>query len=197
MPRPQSFEQRFLALEREVERLKRRQPLANSGMRVTGPGELEVIGNLTITGDLTAEGKISNEALVSPVDAKSVYDYVTNFTLTTTPTNIKTRTVPVPAGFTRAAVSLTVRVYAINNSAGLDYILSQANINGYNGLALPVPATNNNGSAMNVSTFSTVLADEALGSALSLQIAAWTGFGTWAANASNSADLSASIAWYR
>lgn len=142
-------------------------------------------------------GSIGNDLLTSPVDPISSYDYVTNFAVTTTLTNIRTKTIPVPAGFTKAAVALTVRVYATNNSAGLDYLYAQANINGFNGLALPVAATNGNGSAMNVSTFSAVLDGANLGSNLVLQIAAQTAFGAWSSDPVNAADLSASVAWYR
>lgn len=214
-PRPSDMKRpitgRIRAQSEEQARTRSTSPFFGTGMHPNGEGGIDSDnyvagvsgyrfdddGNAEFN-DLTLRGGIiGNDALAQPVLPSSAYDYTTNFALTTTAVNIRTKNIAVPAGFTTAAVALTVRVYAINNSAGLDYLFSQANINGYNGLALPVPATNGNGSAMNVSTFSTVLTGAALGSTLTLQIAAWTGFGGWSANASNSADLSASIAWYR
>lgn len=171
--------------------------VARSGLSVTAEDELTMYGDFIVTGDFTAQGKISNDALTNPVAAVAKYDYVTNFSMPASLTNIRTLSVPVPAGFTQAAVSLTVRVYALNSTAGLDYLYSQANINGFNGLSLPTPVSGSGGSGMNVSTFSIVLTGAGLGSAVVLQIAAQSNFASWAADPSNSADLSASISWYR
>jgi hypothetical protein len=80
---------------------------------------------------------------------------------------------------------------------GLDYLFSQANINGFNGFALPTAASASGGSCLNVSTFAVVLSGATLGSNLVLQAAVGTQFGTWASSASNIADIAASITWYR
>ena len=197
--------------DREAARASRNaSPFFGTGVRPNGNQGLDSDNYVPATSGFSLNGgtgvaefkdiilyDLPNSMLANPVMADSAYDYVTNFNVTTTLTNIKTKAIAVPAGFTQAAVTLTVRVYAINNSAGLDYLYSQANINGFNGLALPVAATNAGGSCMNVSTFSTVLDGANLGSTLTLQIAASTAFGSWGVNASNSADLSAAISWYR
>lgn len=149
-------------------------------------------------------GIIGNDALTNPSSPQAIYDSVQNFGLTTTLTNIRTTNVTIPAGFTKAAVQLTVRAYATNpnttggnNGAGGDYLYAEANINGYNGYALPTGVSGSNGSGTNVSTFALVLTGLTPGGTVVLQCAAQTGFLSWAANASNTADVSAMIVWYR
>jgi hypothetical protein len=149
-------------------------------------------------------GSISNDALTNPVKPDAPYGYRQNFGLTTTLSNIYTLNVPVPAGFTQAAVSITASVYAVNpnttggsNGTGGDYLYVQANINGYNGFALPLGISGSNGSGTNRSPFSTVLGGLAAGGSISLQVAASTGFTAFAANANNTAEITGSISWFR
>lgn len=174
-------------------------------------GNLNVTGNETVSGNLTVSGalvlpngSVNNAWLVSPVSPQAVYDSVQNFSLSTTLTNIRTTNVTIPSGFTKAAVQLTVRAYATNpnttggnNGSGGDYLYAQANINGFNGYALPTGVSGSNGSGTNVSTFAIVLTGLTPGATISLQCAVQTGFLSWAANANNTVDLSASIGWYR
>jgi hypothetical protein len=197
MTAPRDFTQRFLDLEREVRMLRTRSPFANTGISITAPGQFEIDGSVTVTGDFIAEGKISNDALVAPVAPGSIYDSRTNFALTTTLTNIRTTTITVPAGFTRAAVSIVVRVHAFNNNAGLDYLYAQANIAGYNGYALPLAVSGSGGSGTNVSPFSAVLSDLTPGGSFTVQIAAQTAFASWAADTQNTAEVSGSVLWFR
>lgn len=171
--------------------------LARSGLSVPAPGVTQVDGNLVVLGDFTAEGKVSNDALVAPVAPGVVFDSLTNFSLTTTLTNIRTTTITVPAGFTRAAVSVVVRVFAINPTASLDYLYAQANIAGLNGYALPLAVSGNGGSGTNVSPFSTVLDNLTPGGTFTVQIAAGTAFAAWSASAQNTAEASGSIMWFR
>lgn len=149
-------------------------------------------------------GSIGNDSLTNPVAVESVYDSFGGFGLTTSMVNIRTKTVPVPAGFTKAAVSITVRVFAVNmgttggyDGLGGDYLYGQANINGYNGYALPLAVSGNGGSGTNISPFSAVLTGLTPGSSVSLQIAAQTAYANWAANAQNVAEISGSVQWYR
>ena len=197
------------ALKVKLADLARRSPFFGTGMHPNGENGLDSDNfEADVSGYRLAEtpefndiklrgGIIGNDALTSPTSPQAPYDYVTGFSVPYDLTNLRTLTLPVPSGFTKAAVSLTVRIYAVNNTAGLDYLYSQANINGYNGLALPVAASANNGSCMNVSTFAAVLSGSALGSNLVLQAVGGTEFGAWGANASNQLDMSAMIVWYR
>jgi len=203
--------------------------LANTGLSVPGPGvtqvdqtfnvlgtqnvsgNLNVTGNETVSGNLTVSGalvlpngSVSSAWLVNPTSPQAVYDSVQNFSLSTTLTNIRTTSITIPSGFTKAAVQLTVRAYATNpnttggnNGSGGDYLYAQANINGFNGYALPTGVSGSNGSGTNVSTFAVVLTGLTPGGTISLQCAVQTGFLSWAANASNTVDLAASIGWYR
>lgn len=149
-------------------------------------------------------GSVTNDSLANPVLVEAIYDSRTAFALTTTMTNIRTKTLTVPPGFTKAAVSIVVRVFARNpNTAGGydtfggDYLYGQANINGFNGYALPLAVSGNGGSGTNNSPFSAVLTGLSPGAAISLQIAAQTAFAGWAADAQNVAELSGSVQWYR
>jgi hypothetical protein len=179
---------------------------AKSGNYVAGSAgwHLDHAGNAEFN-DLTLRGGIiGNDALTNPVTPQAVYDSVQNFSLSTTLTNIRTTNVTVPSGFTKAAVQLTVRAYATNpnttggnNGAGGDYLYAQANINGFNGYALPTGVSGSNGSGTNVSTFAVVLTGLTPGGTISLQCAVQTGLLSWAANANNTVDLSSSISWYR
>lgn len=206
MPAPKDFPEMWAAVLRELRTLRATMNhlLDNSGIHLTAPGQFEIDGTVTVTGDFIAEGKISNDALVNPTSPAAVFDYVQNFALSTTLTNIKTTTVTVPAGFTKASVSIVVRVFAYNpnntggyDGAGGDYLYGQANINGSNGFALPLAVSGNGGSGTNNSPFSKILTGLTSGDSISLQIAASTSFAGWAANAANVAEVSGSIAWYR
>lgn len=210
---PGGFEKWAKGLESKIAFIMERlnNVFANTGLSVPGPGVVQVDGALNVNGPMAVTGTLSlpagiinNAALANPVSALAVYDYVQNFALSTTLTNIRTLLVTVPAGFTKAAVSITVRVFAYNpnttggyNGAGGDYLSGQANINGLNGFALPLAVSGSNGSGTNISPFSTVLTGLTGGGTISLQIAAATNYASWAANTNNTAEISGSVQWYR
>lgn len=171
--------------------------LARTGLSIPEPGVTQVDGSLHVLGDFVADGKISNDALVAPVAPGVIFASVTNFALTTTLANILTQNVTVPAGFTRAAVSVVARVFAYNPTANLDYLYGQANVSGLNGYALPLAVSGSNGSGTNISPFSTVLEGLTPGSTFPVQIAASSAFAAWAANAGNTAEVSGSVTWFR
>lgn len=204
---------------------------ANTGLSVPGPNVTRVDGSLIVQSgeaksgnyvagssgwhldhggnaefnDLTIRGGIiGNDALTTPVGVGAIYDSLTNFALTTTLTNIRTTNITVPTGFTSAAVSIVVRVFAINpnttggyDTKGGDYLYGQANIRGYNGYALPLAVSGSGGSGTNISPFSTVLTGLTAGSTFNVQIAACTSYAGWAANTSNTAEVSGSVLWFR
>ncbi|MGZ4518951.1 MAG: hypothetical protein ACXVXP_09705 [Mycobacteriaceae bacterium] len=221
--RPGELERRVRDLERLVQEMAAARTLENAtinsaaglgirtsdfdGTSFANPG---TVGNYwggdgqVISKVLFRPNAISNDWLANPSTPQAVYDSVQNFSLSTTLTNIRTTPVTIPAGFTKAAVQLTVRAYATNpnttggnNGAGGDYLYAQANINGFNGYALPTGVSGSGGSGTNVSTFAVVLTGLTPGGTVSLQCAVQTGFLSWAANANNTVDLSASIGWYR
>jgi hypothetical protein len=207
-----TLSKRIRAAEEGLQQLRNRSPFFGTGMHANGANGLDsdnyVAGasGFSLRGgdgfleinDIRLRGNIiGNDALTNPSSPLAVYDSTSNFSVPTSLTNIKTVTIPVPAGFTSASVQLMVRCIAINSTGGLDYLFSQANINGYNGYALPTAASGSGGSCLNTSQFAVVLAPGTLGSNVVLQIAVQTSFGAWAASASNVADMAASITWYR
>lgn len=142
-------------------------------------------------------GSVDNDALASPVAPGAVFASRTGFALTRSLTNILTTTITVPAGFTRAAVSVVARVFAYNPTANLDYLYGQANIAGFNGYALPLAVSGNNGSGTNISPFSTVLEGLTPGGSFTVQIAAGTSLANWPANTGNTCETSGSVMWFR
>lgn len=192
------------AHEDELRRRRSSTAFSGSGMTVTAPGQFEIDGDVTVTGNFTAEGKINNDALVNPVAAGAIFDSLTNFSLSTTLTNIRTTTLTVPTGFTSAAISVVARCYAVNprstggyDGLGGDYLYCQANIAGFNGYALPLPVSGSGGSGFNVSPYSTVLSGLTPGAHVLVQIAAATNYASWTANVANTAEVSGSVMWFR
>lgn len=142
-------------------------------------------------------GIIGNDALTNPVVPGYLFASANTFGVTTTLTNILTRNVTVPSGCTQLAASVTGRVYATNNTAGLDYLYGQANIAGFNGNALPLAVSGSNGTGTNISPFSVLLTGLTPGSNVAFQMAASTAFASWASNASNVVELSGLLLWFR
>jgi hypothetical protein len=219
------------ALERRIALIEQRSPFTGTGLSAPASGVTQVDGSLIVqngeakSGNFAAGsagwhldhggnaefnaltirgGIIGNDALTSPVGVGAIYDSLTNFALTTVLTNIRTTNITVPSGFTKAAVSIVVRVYAINpnttggyDTHGGDYLYGEANIQGFNGYALPLAVSGSGGSGTNISPFSTVLSGLTAGSTFNVQIAASTNYANWAANASNTAEVSGSVLWFR
>lgn len=199
-------------LEQRIRSLEARSPFTGTGVHPNGVGGLDSNNFVTDVSGFRLNGQtgtpefnnlklrggiIGNDALTSPVVPQYVYDYGTNFGVSTTVSHIRRTTITVPAGITAAIVNVTGRVYAVNNTAGLDYLYVQTNVKGYNGLALPLPVSASGGSGFNVSPFSVLLTDLTPGSTFTVDVDAFTAFGAWAANASNTVDVSGAILWFR
>ncbi|NNM45137.1 hypothetical protein [Knoellia koreensis] len=219
-----SLRRRIEALESEVRTLRSRNPFFGTGFHPTANNGIE---SDDFDGDIDAAdagtkgwalnaaraalgelilrpGSIGNDALTNPVGVGAIFDFLQGFSLTTALTNIRTTNLVVPPGFSRAAISIATRVYAINprttggyDGAGGDYLYGQANISGFNGFALPLAVSGSGGSGTNVSPFSVVLSDLDAGSTIPVQIAAATNFASWAANPANTAEVSGSVMWFR
>lgn len=197
--------------------LENRSPFFGTGMRPDGQGG--VVSN-DFDGDLSVgnagtkgwalnsaaaafgslflrPGSVGNDSLANPVAPQYVYDYTSNFALSTTIAHIRRTTITVPPGFTSAVVNVTGRVYAVNGTAGLDYLYAQTNISGFNGLALPLPVSASGGSGTNVSPFAVVLSGLTPGGTFSIDVDAQTAFGAWDANTANTMDVSGTILWFR
>ena len=175
------------------------------GAPTTVSGSLAVSGPMTVSGTLSLPaGIIDNAALTSPVAPGSVYGNAVNFALTTTLTTIKAITVTVPAGMTKASVSVVGRVLAINNNttggtnaAGADYLSVRTTISGLYGYALPLTTLGQSSSSINVAAYAAVLSGLTPGGTFDVSVAAFTAYLAWAANTVNTAEISGSIQWYR
>lgn len=199
-------------LWKAIKDLQVRSPFTGTGLHPNGHGGLDSdtfvtgVSGYSFQGDtgnaefnnLTLRGGIiGNDALTNPVAPQYVYDYTTNFAVGTTVAHVRRTTITVPAGFTSAIVNVTGRVYAVNSTAGLDYLYTQTNVKGFNGLALPLPVSASGGSGFNVSPFSVLLSGLTPGSTFTIDVDAFTAFGAWASSASNTMDVSGTILWFR
>ena len=218
LPEPwRSLPGEFAKLKKLVSDLSKRSPWSGSGAKVDGKGGIQ---SDNFDGDLAAgdpgttgwamnawraafgelllrPGSIGNESLTNPVIPKFLYDATSGFGLSPTIAHVRRTTITVPDGVTSAIVSVTARIYAVNDTAGLDYLYCQANVAGYNGNAFPTPASGSNGSGTNVSPFSVLLTGLAPGSTFTVDIDGLTAFGTWSPNAANQADVAGTILWFR
>ena len=153
---------------------------------------------------LPGAGGISNAMLTSPVAPGILYTAAQGFSVTTTMTARASITVTCPEGFTEAAISAVGRVFAYNpnttggsNGAGADYLSVQTAIAGYYGYALPLSIGGSGGSNVGNGPFSTILPGLTPGDTFTVTVSAQSSFLGWAANASNTAEISGSILWLR
>jgi hypothetical protein len=149
-------------------------------------------------------GIIGNEALTSPVRGNSAYAYGSGFAVTTTGTTpLATQSWFTPEGFTTASIFIIGRVYAVNSTAGLDYLSARSRIfvpstgvEGY-GYAMPLPVSANGGSGINQSPIAGTIDSLTTGQEIRLEVQGWTSFANWAASGSNIADVAGQIIWTR
>jgi hypothetical protein len=125
----------------------------------------------------------------------------TNFAIGTTVAAKASMTVPIPAGFTRALVHATVDASVQNTSAAFDYVYVATLISApgqtpatggeaFDGLA---PGEWGNAGASGVTDFSGLTP----GDSITVQCRVRSGGGTWAAAASNRANVNASVVFLR
>ncbi|SER80032.1 hypothetical protein SAMN05216199_1260 [Pedococcus cremeus] len=162
-----------------------------SGYRFSDNGNAE-FNDLTLRG-----GIIGNDALTSPVVPGVINDSSSGFGIGTAYANVFTGSLPVPAGFTSAAISVVARVFALNNGAsGVDYLRIRPVVGSNTGTAVPIAATNAGGSATAVTPMSVVLTGLS-GGTIALAIQALADFNAWPSDSLNRADLSGSVLWFR
>lgn len=173
-----------------------------SGNETVG-GTLNVTGNTIIGGTLSLpNGIINNAALANPVRGDVTTANTSNFALSTSATTLASSTWALPSGFTSVTVDVTAKVYAINSTTGLDYVYARPRIvrvsDGATVLptATPTPASGSGGSGTSLERYVAVVA-LAAGDSVRISVEGWTAFAAWAANASNWAEFSGSLTWYR
>jgi hypothetical protein len=168
-------------------------------------GAMDVTGNADFTGnvhiggtlDLPA-GIIGNDALSDPIVPGAYHSDIQNIAITSGPNVEKLRIdVPVPAGYTRALVSLTATMNMLNNSGATDSAFLGANINGISP-GWSSNATAAAGAEVALSNTVTLLVEGLAGGTLPLTGKASTNTGTWAASGSSSVmNLNATVLFLR
>jgi len=168
-----------------------------------GVTQTVLIGN-SYLGNGTADRNVARADLdldlvggAKATSPQSIYASTSNFGLTTSSATKLSQTITVPAGFTSAIVSVTGRVYAINNTASVDYLFANAQIDTFVGNGMPIVATASNGSALNVAPFAKVLTGLTPGDTFTILVNAATSFADWISQASNQADMNGTVSWYR
>ena len=209
--------------KRNAKRQANSSAFARSGTSVTAEGVVTVAGaqqSADFDGDLAAgdagttgwalnaaraafgalflrPGSIENDSLVSPVKPQYISASGTGFALATTDAAVASSTITVPAGFTSAVVSVVGRVYATNPNAGYDYLVSVAKISGTGCANLPLLVGASGGSGISVTARSVVLPGLTSGGTFVVEVRAYVNTANWAANASNTAEISGTILWFR
>ena len=178
---------------------------------VTGPmtvggtadfsGDTTIGGNAAITGTLSLPaGIINNDALSSPV--KPVWSHAdsgaSSFAVTTTMTNRATATVTVPTGYTQALIMAAGQASAVNTTASLDTVYVGVSINGTDppgwASGQDVGPSGFGGATSAVSQLLTGLTG---GGTFTIAARIRSAFAGWPANASNEANIDATVLFLR
>lgn len=159
---------------------------------------LDVSGDLMVDGTLTVHG-----AQQRAVTAGGVYQSATNFALSTSMVALASTTLVVPTGMTGVSITATGRVYSLNpnttggsNGTGGDAIYAQVNIGGVTGYGLPTGISGSGGFATSVASLTSVVTGLTAGATVVVAVNGASGYAAIAANASNTAELSASVLWF-
>jgi hypothetical protein len=221
---------RLKKIEETLRRIGNASPFFGTGMHPTADGGMTVDGQMAGSGwdgDLDAgnvgttgwamnatraalpelllrPGSIGNEALTNPVRGDSAYTAAYGFGVTTTGTTpLASQSWLTPKGFTTADILIMGRVFAINSTAGLDYLNARSRVyvpstgaEGY-GNAMPLAVSASGGSGLNQSPISIKVEGLTDGQEIRLEIQAWTSFANWAADGNNIADVAGQIIWTR
>ena len=209
-------------IKRDVQQLAAANPLGTAGIRAidggiivegtmevqgseTVSGKLDVTGNadfsgsVVINGDLSVpNGSINNAALSDPIVPAAYHADIQNISVAAGPNVEKLRIdVPVPAGYSRALVSLTATMNMLNNSGSTDNIYLGANINGTSP-GWSASATGAPGAEVSLSNTVTLLVDGLAGGTFPLTGKTGSDTQTWAASGSSSVmNLNATVLFLR
>jgi len=167
----------------------------------TVSGSLGVTGPMTVTGTLSLPaGIIDNAALTSPVKpiASHADSGASSFPVTTTMTNQATATVTVPAGYTQALILAVGQASAVNTTASLDTVYVGVSINAVSppgwASGQDVGPSGFGGATSAVAQLLTGLTG---GGTFTIAARIRSAFAGWSANASNEANIDASVLFLR
>ena len=160
-------------------------------------------GSTTIGGDLTVAGTLSlpnaiigNDALTNMVAPASVQDSLMGFAIPTPSAVVRAKSLTVPAGITSALVTVTVRVFGVNSTAGLDSLVTNFQIGGAPRTWTETVTVGAGGMGKTIATHTdslTLLTPES-----TFNVAVYAGCTAgWAANALNGAWIDGYVLWFR
>jgi len=147
--------------------------------------------------------ELGYEGLRNPQRGDFTTTLATNFALTTTPTTLASVTWTVPdGGFDQVQVSGAAKVFAVNSTAGLDYVYARSRIvrisDGVDiiGAFTPTAVSASGGSGTSVGLGGGVVG-LLPGDQVRIEVQGWASFAGWATNASNVAEWSGVLNWFR
>jgi len=173
-------------------------PAGNEVFRLsTADGSATFNGPVKIGGtlDLPA-GIIGNDALANPILTDTASNYLSSYAITTATTVRASITLTVPTGFTQAVVIANASAMGYNNTAASDYLYVQAVVQGVGGGELYSAAGAGLGVGL-ASPFHTTLTGLTDGQTITVSITTRTSTATWAASASNMANIYATALYLR
>lgn len=199
----------------QVRRVGNASPFFGTGMHPNGEGGLDsdnyvagesgysfrADGNAEFN-DLTLRGGIiGNEALTNPVKPDVSSNFDSGFSIGTTYAVKMTRTWVLPAGFNVAQISGTAKAVALNDTAGVDYLYVRSRItrvsDGMDVFGYGSPVLAPAGGLATGYGLGVAYVPLNPGDSIRLQVECMTSFGTWSSSASNVAEWSGMISWYR
>ena len=174
---------------------------------VNGPlavhGTADFDGTTTIGGDLIVAGTLSlpnsiigPDALANMVAPASVQDSLVNFAIPTPSAIVRAKTLTVPANITSALVTVTVRVFGVNSTAGLDSLVTSFQIGGAPWTWNETVTVGAGGLARTIATHTDVLTLLTPGSTFDVAVTAGCTAG-WAANVLNAVQIDGYVLWFR
>ena len=211
---------RLAKLEEQLRRIGASSPFFGTGIHPNGHGGLDsdnyVPGESGYsfqgdTGDaefnsLTLRGGIiGDDALASLLKGDYVFGSATGFGLSSTWTQLATNTLTVPAGLTRAVVTLTGGMFAYNprttggsNGTGGDaWQCFVGSTPGYSSQAYPIGVSGSGGFASVHSHVSFTLTDLTPGQSVTFGLWGASSYQSIAANPDNRCDVSGTVLWLR
>jgi len=170
------YAKRFTDLERQMRELA--PSIARS---VSG-----IVADVLATQAEQAAQLVSITDLVNKqVDTGSIGYSTSGFTVPTTLTSVASQTIPVPSGFTKAAVLGIVSVGAWNGSVTGDYLYARASINGAGGATMPTFADPSSYAQLTVSAIRTLTGIVTPTISVGIECYASSGWGSLGANIAN------------
>lgn len=85
-------------------------------------------GNIELNSATFREGIVNDDALENPIRAKAGHAQSAGWAVTNTDTDVVSKEIIVPAGFTQAVVSASISATGVNHSGGVDFFAGYASI---------------------------------------------------------------------